>query len=80
MIAGSRPGTQPLNLQGIWNQDLDPRWGSKYTININIEMNYWVAEVCNLSECHEPLLDSPADGQEPGGSRCGLDWVMAIGH
>jgi alpha-L-fucosidase 2 len=56
MIAGSRPGTQPLNLQGIWNNDLYPPWCSKYTININIQMNYWVAEVCNLGECHEPFL------------------------
>ena len=52
MISGSRPGTQPLNLQGIWNSELHPSWGSKYTININIEMNYRVAQVCNLSECH----------------------------
>ncbi|MCQ2466631.1 MAG: glycoside hydrolase family 95 protein [Clostridia bacterium] len=57
MIAGSRKGTQPLNLQGIWNKDLSPMWGSKYTININAQMNYWPAEVCNLSECHEPLFD-----------------------
>jgi len=57
MISGSRPGTQPLNLQGIWNDDLQPAWGSKYTININTEMNYWPAEVTNLSECHKPLFD-----------------------
>lgn len=56
MIAGSRPGTQPLNLQGIWNRDIRPPWSSNYTININTEMNYWPAEICNLSECHEPLL------------------------
>ncbi len=66
MIAGSRPGTQPLNLQGIWNDQLRPMWGSKYTININIQMNYWVAEVCNLSECHEPLLRMVGELQEPG--------------
>lgn len=66
MIAGSRPGTQPLNLQGIWNDQLRPMWGSKYTININIQMNYWVAEVCNLSECHEPLLRMINELQEPG--------------
>ena len=66
MIAGSRQGSQPLNLQGIWNKDLNPRWGSKYTININIEMNYWVAEVCNLSECHEPLLRMVGELQAPG--------------
>ena len=57
MISASRPGTQPMNLQGIWNQDMWPAWGSRYTININTEMNYWPAESCNLSECHLPLFD-----------------------
>lgn len=66
MIAGSRPGTQPLNLQGIWNNEVHPPWGSKYTININIQMNYWVAEICNLSECHEPLLRMVGELQAPG--------------
>jgi len=66
MISGSRPGTQPLNLQGIWNYELHPSWGSKYTININIEMNYWVAEVCNLTECHEPLLRMAGELVAPG--------------
>ena len=66
MIAGSRPGTQPLNLQGIWNNDLYPPWCSKYTININIQMNYWVSEVCNLSECHEPLLRMASELVAPG--------------
>ena len=56
MIASSRPGTQPATLQGIWNQDLDPAWGSKYTTNINAEMNYWPAEVTNLGDCHEPFF------------------------
>ena len=57
LIASSRPGTQPANLQGIWNDSLEPPWESKYTTNINAEMNYWPAEVCNLSECHQPLFD-----------------------
>ena len=57
MIAGSREGSQPLNLQGIWNKDFDPMWGSKYTININAQMNYWPSEICGLSECHMPLFD-----------------------
>ena len=57
MISGSREGTLPLNLQGIWNKDMTPAWDSKYTININTEMNYWPAEICNLSECHLPLFD-----------------------
>ena len=57
MIAGSRPGSQPLTLQGIWNESTSPPWESKYTVNINTEMNYWPAEMCNLAECHEPLFD-----------------------
>jgi alpha-L-fucosidase 2 len=57
LIASSRPGSLPANLQGIWNDDMLPPWDSKYTININTQMNYWLAETCNLSECHEPLFD-----------------------
>lgn len=57
LISCSRPGTLPANLQGIWNKEYNPKWDSKYTININTEMNYWPSEVCNLSECHLPLLD-----------------------
>jgi len=56
MISASRPGSINMNLQGIWNPHLRPPWSSNYTTNINAEMNYWPAEVCNLSECHEPLL------------------------
>ena len=55
LISSSRPGTQPANLQGIWNQYMNPSWDSKYTTNINPEMNYWPAEVSNLSDCTEPL-------------------------
>ena len=57
LISSSRPGSLPANLQGIWNKDMLPAWDSKYTININTEMNYWPAETCNLSECHMPLFD-----------------------
>jgi len=57
LACSSRPGTLPANLQGIWNQEFDPPWGSKYTININTQMNYWLAESCNLSEMHLPLFD-----------------------
>jgi alpha-L-fucosidase 2 len=57
LISSSRPGTMPANLQGLWNDSLAPSWESKYTININTEMNYWPAEVANLSELHEPLFD-----------------------
>jgi len=56
-IAGSRPGSQPLNLQGIWNDQLRPPWDSKWTVNINTEMNYWPTEAANLAECHLPLFD-----------------------
>jgi alpha-L-fucosidase 2 len=66
LIASSRPGTQPANLQGIWNDDLYPAWGSKYTININTEMNYWPAEVTNLAECHEPLFDLVEELRDAG--------------
>jgi alpha-L-fucosidase 2 len=57
LIASSRPGTPPANLQGIWNDAVQPPWGSNYTTNINTEMNYWLAENTNLSECHQPLFD-----------------------
>lgn len=56
LIASSRPGTQPTNLQGIWNKDMNPSWDSKYTTNINTEMNYWAVESANLSELSEPLI------------------------
>lgn len=56
LISGSRPGTQPMNLQGIWNESLVPPWSSNYTLNINTQMNYWLAEPLNLPEMHEPLL------------------------
>ncbi|HEV2395150.1 MAG TPA: glycoside hydrolase family 95 protein [Verrucomicrobiae bacterium] len=61
LIASSRPGGEPANLQGLWNDKLEPPWDSKWTVNINTEMNYWPAEVCNLSECAEPLFDLIAD-------------------
>lgn len=56
MISSSRPGTEPANLQGIWNDDMNPAWDAKYTTNINTEMNYWPVESGNLSECSEPLF------------------------
>jgi alpha-L-fucosidase 2 len=57
LMSSSRPGSMPANLQGIWNDSLTPPWESKYTININIEMNYWLSETTNLPECHLPLFD-----------------------
>ena len=56
LISSSRPGTQPSNLQGIWNKDMNPSWDAKYTTNINTEMNYWLAESANLGELAEPLF------------------------
>ena len=61
LISSSQPGGQPANLQGIWNHQLNAPWDGKYTININTEMNYWPAEVTNLSETHEPLFDLVQD-------------------
>ena len=57
LIASSRPGAQPANLQGIWNEHMRPPWSSNWTLNINTEMNYWLAEPTNLAECHQPLLN-----------------------
>jgi alpha-L-fucosidase 2 len=66
LMSSSRPGTQPANLQGLWNDLMTPPWESKYTININTEMNYWPAETTNLSECHEPLLRMAGELVENG--------------
>lgn len=66
LMSSSREGTQPANLQGIWNEDLRPAWSSNYTTNINVEMNYWPAEICNLSECHEPLFKMIKEVSEVG--------------
>ncbi len=65
-VSGSREGSEPTNLQGRWDQDLLPNWGSKYTINVNTEMNYWPAEVTNLSECTSPLFHLLEDLAENG--------------
>ena len=66
MISGSREGGQPLNLQGIWNKDIIPSWNCGYTANINVEMNYWPAEMTNLSECHKPFLKMIGECAETG--------------
>lgn len=80
LISSSQPGGQPANLQGVWNESNHAPWDSKYTININAEMNYWPAEVTNLSECHEPLFDLIEDlshtGAETAKTLYGADgWV-----
>lgn len=72
LIASSRPGSLPANLQGIWNEDYYPAWGSKYTININTEMNYWPAMVCHLEECQEPLIDM-IERMRPNGRKTARD-------
>jgi len=66
LVSSSRPGGQPANLQGIWNEELLPNWGSKYTLNINYQMNYWPAEVTNLSECHMPMFTMLKELAESG--------------
>lgn len=66
LISSSRPGTRPANLQGIWNDLLTPPWGSKYTTNINAEMNYWPAELLNLSPMHEPFFKMVEELAETG--------------
>lgn len=66
LICSSQPGGQPANLQGIWNKSMNPPWDSKYTVNINTEMNYWPAEVTNLSETNEPLFQMIKELSESG--------------
>jgi alpha-L-fucosidase 2 len=66
LISSSRPGTLPANLQGIWNESIDPPWGSKFTVNINAEMNYWMAESANLAELHPQLFDLLDSTREAG--------------
>ncbi len=81
LICSSQPGGQAANLQGVWNDSNTPPWDSKYTININAEMNYWAAEVTNLSECHEPLFalieDLSHRGAETAKTLYGADGWMA---
>lgn len=81
LISSSQPGGQPANLQGIWNDKLNPAWKCRYTTNINAEMNYWPAEVTNLSEMHEPFLQMIRElyenGQEAAREMYGCrGWVL----
>lgn len=66
LISSSRPGTQPANLQGIWNSQVRAPWSSNLTVNINTEMNYWGAEICGLGELHEPLINAVKELSEAG--------------
>ena len=79
LIASSRPGSRPANLQGIWNDHIQPPWGSNYTININTEMNYWLAENTNLSECHEPLLSFINELAENGAQTAKINYGIQEG-
>jgi len=74
LICSSRPGCQPANLQGLWNESMNPPWSSKYTININTEMNYWPAEPTNLGECVEPLVAMVIDLTETGARTARVQW------
>jgi alpha-L-fucosidase 2 len=74
LISSSRPGCQPANLQGLWNDSMNPPWGSKYTVNINTEMNYWPAEPTNLAECVEPLIAMVMDLTETGAHTAKVNW------
>jgi alpha-L-fucosidase 2 len=74
LISSSRPGGQPANLQGLWNDSMNPPWDGKYTININTEMNYWPAETCNLSECVEPLTAMIMDLTKTGARTAKVNW------
>ncbi|MGQ9592602.1 MAG: glycoside hydrolase family 95 protein [Planctomycetota bacterium] len=67
LIASSRPGDMPANLQGLWAWQMAPPWNADYHLNINLQMNYWPAETCNLAECHVPLFDLMDRLVEPGG-------------
>jgi alpha-L-fucosidase 2 len=66
LIASSRPGDLPANLQGVWNDSMNPPWDADYHLNINLQMNYWPAEVTNLAELHEPLFAFLESLREPG--------------
>lgn len=81
LISSSQPGGQPANLQGIWNDQLFPAWDSKYTININTQMNYWPSEITSLSECNEPLIQMVRElsvtGQQTARDMYGaMGWVV----
>jgi alpha-L-fucosidase 2 len=78
LISSSRPGTLPANLQGIWNESLDPPWGSKYTDNINVEMNYWMTDSANLADLHPQLFDL-LDSTREFGSQTAKQYYNARG-
>lgn len=77
LMGSSRPGTQPANLQGIWSAEIRPPWSSNWTSNINVQMNYWLAETCNLSECHLPLFELLQGVSENGRKTATLNYGAA---
>ena len=79
LISSSRKGGQPANLQGIWNKDTSPVWGSKYTTNINLEMNYWPVETANLGECVWPLIDKIKSMVPQGEKTAKVHWGVDEG-
>lgn len=79
MISCSRKGSQPANLQGVWNESMNPTWGSKYTVNINTQMNYWMVESGNLPECLEPLTEKTKALVAPGSSTAQVHWGVNNG-
>lgn len=79
LISSSRKGGQPANLQGIWNKDTNPMWGSKYTTNINLEMNYWPVETANLGECVWPLIDKIKSMVPQGEKTAKVHWGVDEG-
>lgn len=76
LLSSSRPGTQPANLQGIWNDQIRPPWSSNWTSNINVQMNFWPAESCNLSECHESLFAMVEDLAKNGTETARVNYGM----
>ncbi|WP_051312828.1 glycosyl hydrolase family 95 catalytic domain-containing protein [Sporocytophaga myxococcoides] len=79
MISCSRHGSQPANLQGIWNRDMYPSWGSKYTTNINFQMNYWMTETGNLPECATPMIEKTKSLVAPGQQSALAHWGVNAG-
>ncbi len=76
LLTSSRAGGQPANLQGLWNGELRPPWSSNWTANINVQMNYWHAETCNLSECHLPLFEMIADLSQNGAKTAATNYGL----
>ncbi len=77
LISTSRPGSQPANLQGNWNAETRPPWSCNWTTNINVEMNYWLAETCNLAECHVPLIEMVRDLSVNGAKTAAVNYGTA---